>query len=338
MAIRQFVVATPTDENQFRSIVLFGRNVASYKFALATALVDLAAKGTDVIPLSELARPYALAVSRHLKHAPRQVTSGRSKFLEDCKRYNSGLITLDELVRVTTRIGFENVIDAFHRVGAANVDTRFFLDQRTSAKPAIVITPAMQNLANATAATMLQETEARWNLVETAWGLGTTAAVVDYDPKTRDLLHPVRRKAITTARDALNGYQKGSCFYCYKPIVITVGDADLADVDHLFPFTLEKRGLATNLNGVWNLVLACQACNRGPGGKFDSTPDGTYVSRLHTRNDYLIDSSHPLRETLIKQTGTTTSRRRAFLQGKLDLARQYLGQPWSTKAVGLPAF
>jgi len=338
MVIRQFVLATPTDENQFRSIVLFGRNVASYKFALATALVDLATQGRDVVPLSDLAEPYALAVSRHLKDAPKQVTSGRSKFLEECKRYNDGHIQLDELVRTTTRIGFQNVIDAFHRVGPADVGTRFFLDERSSATPAIAITDAMRDLAHAVGSTTLQETEARWNLVETAWAIGTTTAVVGYDLKTGNLLRPAKRKVITSARPALNGYQKGSCFYCYAPIVIIVGDANLADIDHVFPFALEKNGLTTNLDGVWNLVLTCQTCNRGAQGKFDSTPHPNYVSRLHTRNEYLIGSSHPLRETLIKQTGKTTSARWAFLQDKLTVASKYSAVPWSTRAVGLAAF
>ena len=32
----------PNDENYWRSVILFGRNVASYKFALAKALLELA--------------------------------------------------------------------------------------------------------------------------------------------------------------------------------------------------------------------------------------------------------------------------------------------------------
>lgn len=338
MVPQQFVLAAPTDENQFRSIVLFGRNVASYKFALATALLDLASLGRHVVPLAELAEPFAVAISRHLQQAPKQVTSGRSKFLEECKRYNDGNIELQELVHVTTRLGFENVIDAFHRVGLAETPTRFFIDERTSTTPAIAITDAMRELAQAVGATARQETEARWSLVETAWEIGTTTAVIGYDSKTGDLLRPARRKSITSARSALNGYQKGCCFYCFGPIVIIAGHDNLADIDHLFAFALEKRGLTRNLDGVWNLVLACQNCNRGAQGKFDSTPHQKYVERLHTRNQYLISSSHPLRETLIKQTGTTTAERRRFLQEKLTIAGTYSAATWSAPAIGLDAF
>jgi len=40
-----------------------------------------------------------------------------------------------------------------------------------------------------------------------------------------------------------------------------------------------------DLDQVWNLVLACIDCNRGVGGKFDSSPDVSYVDRLAKRND-----------------------------------------------------
>jgi hypothetical protein len=54
--------STPTPQNYLRSIVLFGRNVASYKFALAESLIELAGQGRASLTLEELAVPYA----RHL--------------------------------------------------------------------------------------------------------------------------------------------------------------------------------------------------------------------------------------------------------------------------------
>jgi hypothetical protein len=336
--MEQFVLANPTDENMFRSIVLFGRNVASYKFALATALMGFAQQGQDVVPLTDLAEPYVHALCAHLKIAPKQVTSSKSRFLSECVRFNESKIGIDELLDITTRLGFQNVIDAFHRVGTSDVPVRFFLDQRKSSNPSIVITDNLISLASKSATTALQETESRWRLVETAWELGTTTAVIGFDAKTGNLILPVKRKAITSARSALNGYQKGLCFYCYQKIVIVVGEQNLADVDHLFPHALEKNGLAKNLDGIWNLVLACQSCNRGANGKFDSTPHPKYVERLHMRNEYLILSHHPLRETLIKQMGVSTQVRQQFLQIHLDIAASYRPVHWETPPMGLAAF
>ena len=63
------------------------------------------------------------------------------------------------------------------------------------------------------------ETEARWNLVETAWELGVSRNLlnVHYDDHSKLFFvnSSLRRKDVTSARDALNGYQKGKCFYCF---------------------------------------------------------------------------------------------------------------------------
>ena len=67
------------------------------------------------------------------------------------------------------------------------------------------------------------------------------------------------------------------------------------------------------LDGVWNLILACKQCNRGVGGKFAQVPTLGLLERLHTRNEFLISSHHPLRETLIGQTGDSEPKRRSFL-------------------------
>jgi len=55
------------------------------------------------------------------------------------------------------------------------------------------------------------------------------------------------------------------------------------------------------------------ACNRGLQGKFARVPDLRYLERLQRRNNYLIDSHHPLRETLINQTGRSAEARTQFL-------------------------
>jgi hypothetical protein len=50
---------------------------------------------------------------------------------------------------------------------------------------------------------------------------------------------------------------------------------------------------------------------------------------LHTRNEYLIGSNHPLRETIINQTGTNTARRIAFLQRMDQRAIDLIPSRWS---------
>ena len=62
----KFYEIEPTLENYWRSIILFGRNVASYKFALAKSLYDLKDSGQTLITLDQLAVPFAKHITEHL--------------------------------------------------------------------------------------------------------------------------------------------------------------------------------------------------------------------------------------------------------------------------------
>ena len=155
------------------------------------------------------------------------------------------------------------------------------------------------------------ELEARWRLVETAWDLNLPRHVLamTYEPEGELLVvegGKVRRRAITGSRGALNGYQKGHCFYCRRAI-----EAEHADVDHFLPHTMLPFDVVPNIDGIWNLVLACADCNRGSPGKFARVLELQFLERLHDRNEFLIGSHHPLRETLMLQTGATEPERRS---------------------------
>lgn len=108
-----FYQADPTLENYWRGVILFGNNVASYKFALAHALYDLHTQGNDLISLEALARPFSQHLCRHLEQAPKQITTKSSQFLDTCMQFNHGEITEEALLAVTVKRGFANVIDAF---------------------------------------------------------------------------------------------------------------------------------------------------------------------------------------------------------------------------------
>lgn len=114
-----FIEHKGSRETYWRALILFGQNVASYKFALGKSLIEIASQGNDFVGLDQLAEPFSRHVVEHLKAAPRQSTSRSSRFLESCKRYGQGEISKDELLGTTSRIGFNNVIDAFHIVNRA---------------------------------------------------------------------------------------------------------------------------------------------------------------------------------------------------------------------------
>jgi len=182
--------ATPTPAGDWRHIVRFGRNVASYKFALGQALLELAARQQTFVPLPELAVPYAAGLCEHLQVEDRQSTSAQSQFLDACRSRNRGDLDAAQLAEAAVRLGFADVIDAFHvSRGGQPTPTRFFVDERAS-RQGITLTDRLLELANGQQAKVLPlEVDARWNLVQLSWGL--------------------RLGPITGVRDAVSGHQDG---------------------------------------------------------------------------------------------------------------------------------
>jgi 5-methylcytosine-specific restriction endonuclease McrA len=330
-----FLEINPSREDYWRSIVLFGLNVASYKFALAKSLLELAPTEQNFIRLDELAVPFSKHLAEHLKLSEKQATSSSSRFLDSIRKFNSGEIDNEALVKQTVSLGFGNVIDAFHVVNRAPVPIRFFTDERKE-RGGIVITDDLFKLKESVQfANLSPEAEGRWRLVETAWQLKLNPALllVRFDPQSSLFFARNERRErinVTSSRQALDGYQKGKCFYCFRDISIDSANANLADVDHFLPHTLLLRGeTEENLDGVWNLVLACRECNRGEKGKSARVPQLRYLERLHRRNTFLIDSHHPLRETLMTQTGQTEKVRQRYLQHQYDEAKRRLIHDWT---------
>lgn len=332
-----FVDYKPNRESYWRAIILFGNNVASYKFALAKSLLELTSDDKVIVRLEELAVPFSKNICEHLKIADRQGTSPSSAFLDECRKFNEGETTQDMLINVTVQKGFTNVLDAFHVVNRAPVPEKFFDVTKNPGEKSITITDTLYKIKETMQYDNLShEAESRWRLVETAWS-------INISPKLLQVHHDVyeeylfvigdnsNRIGITSSREALNGYQKGKCFYCFKDITIDSLSPNLADVDHFFPLTLAQFDNNTYYNGVWNLVLACKECNRGLYGKMAFVPNIKYLKRLHKRNNFLIDSHHPLRETLIKQTGITEQNRIAFLNEIYKKAVSILIHKWESK-------
>ena len=179
--------------------------------------------------------------------------------------------------------------------------------------------------------------------METAWdfSIPTSALKVEHDLATGLLVlenSRIRRKSITPARHALNGYQKGKCFYCYADINVTADDANDCEIDHFIPHLLQRFVPQINLNGIWNLVLACPRCNRGADGKHARVPAVKYLDRLNKRNNFLVNSHHPLRETIMNQTGLTDEERRQFLQMIDIMAINHLSFRWTVEQTQENAF
>jgi len=329
----QFQINDPSLESQWRAIILFGKNSATYKFAFAKSLLDSIEKEKSIITLSELAIPFANSIVEHLKKSDKQGNAGTSKFLEGCRSHIKGTISKEELYSLSEKFGFVNVVDAFQNVNGGMIPNPFYEKNYSRGKKEIVITDNLLKIKELFQFRNLeQEVEARWNLVETAWNLqikpGLLEVKYDEDKSLFFVENNLKRRIdITSVRDALNGYQKGKCFYSFQDITINKYEKDICEVDHFLPHIniLAHAEIGGNINGVWNLVLADSKINLNKRAKI---PEIKFLNRLYNRNEFYIESKHPLAETIINQTGSSKESRRKFLQTHYNLAKNLSIQPW----------
>jgi 5-methylcytosine-specific restriction endonuclease McrA len=319
-----------TQESVWRAIVLYGANSATYKFAFGSTLLEVAARGQTHVTVEELAPRYAELLCAAQERQSRQATAANSRFLDACRAFNSGDIDRDTLHRRTAQLGFANVIAAFPRLAGSEAPIRFYEDQRrSSVRPGLVIRDELLTLAGSHhAAELSAETDARWRLVETAWATGLADGLLTpplgYDRLNNLLVLPgkLRRKNVTGVVPALNGYQDGRCAYCNRPM----SKLGSPVVEHVLPWLLLTRTwLGPDLDAVWNLVLACWPCNSAKQGR---APAETWMPWLEQRNEDLIASQHPLRETLLSQTGPTAEARHTMLRHTYRHATELLPQVW----------
>jgi len=329
----QFQINDPSLESQWRAIILFGKNSATYKFAFAKSLLGLIEQEKTKVSLDELAIPFANSIVEHLKKSDKQGNAGSSKFLEGCRNYINEKITKEDLYSLTEKYGFVNVVDAFQNVNGGTIPNAFYEKNYSQGKKEIVVTDNLLKIKELFQyRNFEQEVEARWNLVETAWNLQINPNLLEvkYD-ESKSLFfiesNLMRRIDITSVRDSLNGYQKGKCFYSYQDISINKNDINICEVDHFLPhvnkFAHSQTG--ANINGVWNLVLADSIINLHKKARI---PEERFLHRLYNRNEFYIESKHPLAETIINQTGLTKESRRSFLEAQYNLALKHSIHPW----------
>jgi hypothetical protein len=341
MSIISFQSNDPSLESQWRAVILFGKNSATYKFAFAKSLLDLAKQERTSVSLQELAIPFSKNIIEHLRQNDKQGNSASSTFLNTCRSFINGEITENKLWEQTERYGFVNVIDAFQNVNGGIIPDPFFQKNYTHRKKEIIITDNFLRLKESFHfQNFYQETEARWKLVETAWNLKINRNLLEvcYDQDKEIFFlenHLMRRINITSVRDALNGYQKGKCFYSFQDISLNPESKKLCEVDHFLPHLNKPYHLPANINGVWNLVLADNNVN---GKKLARVPALKYLERLYRRNEFFIESKHPLAETIVNQTGKTPRGRRDFLQYHYNVALQYSIHRWEAEYELPPTF
>ena len=321
----------PTALSSWRLAVLMGVNTRTYKFALGAALLQAAAEGRDALTLEELAAPYAMSLARRASahpQAPTATSTGTGDFLavvadESRESLDAGRPT-ERLVAAAARNMPGIVMQKFHNLRDADANrvghTCYELRGRGSGRR-VVLTPDLRAVAHSAAA-LGSELDARWSVVECSFDAGIGRSLVRdgvaVSPDATELRSHVRRAPVAPARYALSGFQHGRCFYC-GTVLPSLDEG--VHVDHVYPYSTMRRlgaWAGPDLNGIWNLVVACAPCNLRKSAR---TPTSDEIERLVARNEAVISSPHPLRRTLgltMRAPGDpeadTPARRLAFLR------------------------
>lgn len=87
-----------------------------------------------------------------------------------------------------------------------------------------------------------------------------------------------------------------------------------------------------NLNESWNLVLSCKNCNSF-ANKSDRMPKKKFIERPSKRNEYFIESTHPLRENIIRIADNILKKRQDFVQKRFEFVTEKRPAIWVPKEI-----
>ncbi|MFT6905206.1 MAG: 5-methylcytosine-specific restriction endonuclease McrA [Oleiphilaceae bacterium] len=306
-----------------RTITLFGKNSATYKFALTHALLNQKLNNS-LLKYEDLQSEFVREFVNHYEETPQQFSNGKpTRFSHAVDKY---LVTdksdadLTQLCDATQSIWKNYVFDAFHNIGGGTIDTEWQLFEHDKKKGGIVLSDHLMQLLESPAdlEMLKEENQARWKIVESAWTAGIGVNLVTYNSEDGSLsVHSKsnnRRIGLRTAVDSLLPYQKGKCFYCSRDIKRNANTHDDAfpDVDHFFAHSFlvklkhsaGKLGADIHQDGIWNLVIACRSCNRGSAGKFERRSEPEYFQKLLMRNELFTEEhKHAFRHGVLETLG-----------------------------------
>ncbi len=297
---------------EIRAILLFGKNTATYKFALCHSLMNLNGDNLKTeIKYEDLSEDFVRELHKHHVSCPNQFNRKEPTKLEKAMDSHSrDEINFKRLLEIAQKDIYNNVFRAFQNLGDGTLSKKHMLFENHQSDKKLIITDRLAEILSDSSLVELvkRENQARWRVVEEAWSAGlSTNLVYDYE-KQRFYRSDkkVNRVYLRSAVETLVPYQKGLCFFCSNLMTDIHGkEYELfPDVDHFFPLTLLSKEpiLSVNPNGVWNLVIACNQCNRKE--KRANVPAEKFYNKLLLRNErFAIEHSHGLKFSILNSLG-----------------------------------
>lgn len=305
------------DSDYWRAVILYGLNNATYKIALGKTLLHLTEQGQTRVNWSTLAKAYLDEYLVRLAHtaSPQQVNPRRSTIVEQIiDSLQNERITYDQAIDQIAQKAFGDVIPRFQTVGTDKtlVGDRFY--DFVPGKQ-LVIHDSLYHVLQANDQALFDELEARWSLLEGAFTIrkqssGQNLSLVN-DIRQVYLTNGYQRRDLTSTIPFLQGYQGMLCFYCGEPL-----GADQYHVDHVLPRQVLLH------DEIWNLVLAHSTCNLS---KSDHLVGKHYVEKLLQRNENIMGSNHPWKQTIEQTLGRTPQLRRKLIERHYENVKAVLG-------------
>ncbi len=285
-----------SDKDYWRALTLYGLNTATYKIALGKCLCNFTEMGKSDISMEMLAKEFFDLYNARLENGMPQLDheTRLTKMEQIVMRYKGGVVGYDEAIKYVRDNAFGDVVPRFHNLDRMPIEHKFY----ETTDSGIVLTDSVFKVFEGDdKESLIQELDARWSLLESAFAMRRENAQLINDIKKFYLLKGYDRTDITYMKDMLNGYQEGKCFYCGEPL-----DENDIHVDHVIPRTY------INHDEPWNLVLSHgSTCNEH---KTDFLPSKYYIQKLVDRNERLIKSNHPLSKRIIEALGNTPLKRK----------------------------
>lgn len=219
-----------TPEQNWRGIILLGKNTATYKLGLAKVLLDQAILGKTHISMDELSASFFELYRERLKtNRPQLNHISRKTIMERVvAKYNLEILSKEQAIEEVRINAFNDVLPRFHTIDNIPVSSNFYhFDFSTG----LTITDkTFEAISNSNLQSLIEEITTRWDLLEAAFEIRKSNSKLENDIRAFYLLNGYKRTDITHLRSALDGYQKGICFYCGLPMF-----EENIEVDHVIP-------------------------------------------------------------------------------------------------------
>ena len=310
------MIPTPTD--YWRALILYGKNQSTYKIALGRLLLHYASANNDRIDMDIVASDFFDQYFERCKSGkPQLAWKGRSTYVEQqIHEINVGKKKKEGSLEFIKENALKNMVFRHFNVLNNNPIKEPFFSLSEDSRY-LIIHPNLLSLADNKEQPVIlhNELSSRWDLLEHAFEQTNNADTLDVDEYLKHILTKVQRSNLTNLIPTLNGYQQNRCFYCGEELY------DI-HVDHVIP----RQALLHD--EIWNLVLAHGMCNLD---KQDYLPPPRYIDNLIERNEFLIKSLHPIKDTLIRQLGNSPAQRKSKIIKEYQYAKGKIGREWPRK-------